>query len=179
MWDLPISGIKPVSPALEGRFFTTEIPGKPNLPVLLAFKLYSSLVFIINYHEPWSGFYLGFLVCEYPATCELGFMNVSLYVSYLGKFQPQLLKYFAACLLPFLPTSWDSDYTGWTTHYYPIGHWSSAHFLMSSGHLQDVSVPVYSWKTRGQALILSLPEKWGVSGNTGPKARSVLHPWIS
>ena len=29
MWDLPKSGIEPVSPALAGRFFTTEPPGKP------------------------------------------------------------------------------------------------------------------------------------------------------
>ena len=28
-WDLPKSGSKPVSPALAGRFFTTELPGKP------------------------------------------------------------------------------------------------------------------------------------------------------
>ena len=28
VWDLPGSGIKPVSPALAGRFFTTEPPGK-------------------------------------------------------------------------------------------------------------------------------------------------------
>ena len=27
--DLPIPGIKPVSPALAGRFFTPESPGKP------------------------------------------------------------------------------------------------------------------------------------------------------
>ena len=27
--DLPKPGIKPVSPALEGGFFTTETPGKP------------------------------------------------------------------------------------------------------------------------------------------------------
>ena len=50
---------------------------------------------------------------------------------------------------------------------------------MSSGHLQGGSVPVYSWKTRGQVLLLHLPEKWGVSGNTGLKACSVLYPWIS
>ena len=30
MWDLPGSGIKPVSPALAGGFFTTESPGKPS-----------------------------------------------------------------------------------------------------------------------------------------------------
>ena len=29
MWDLPGSGIEPVSPALAGRFFATESPGKP------------------------------------------------------------------------------------------------------------------------------------------------------
>ena len=28
--DLPDPGIKPVSPALSGGFFTTELPGKPN-----------------------------------------------------------------------------------------------------------------------------------------------------
>ena len=27
--DLPDPGVKPVSPALAGRFFTTEPPGKP------------------------------------------------------------------------------------------------------------------------------------------------------
>ena len=30
MWDLPESGIDPVSPALAGGFFTIELPGKPN-----------------------------------------------------------------------------------------------------------------------------------------------------
>ena len=29
MWDLPRPGTEPVSPALAGRFFTTEPPGKP------------------------------------------------------------------------------------------------------------------------------------------------------
>ena len=28
-WDLPDPGIEPASPALAGRFFTTEPPGKP------------------------------------------------------------------------------------------------------------------------------------------------------
>ena len=31
IWDLPGSGIEPVSPALAGGFFTTELPGKPYL----------------------------------------------------------------------------------------------------------------------------------------------------
>ena len=30
MWDLPASGIKPMSPALAGGFFTTQPPGKPS-----------------------------------------------------------------------------------------------------------------------------------------------------
>ena len=34
MWDLSRSGIKRVSPALAGRFFTTESPGKPLDPSL-------------------------------------------------------------------------------------------------------------------------------------------------
>ena len=29
MWDLPRSGLEPMSPALAGRFFTIEPPGKP------------------------------------------------------------------------------------------------------------------------------------------------------
>ena len=29
IWDPPGPGIEPVSPALAGRFFTTEPPGKP------------------------------------------------------------------------------------------------------------------------------------------------------
>ena len=31
MWDLPRSGLEPVSPALAGRFSTTAPPGKPSL----------------------------------------------------------------------------------------------------------------------------------------------------
>ena len=31
MWDLPRPGLKPVSPALAGRFSTTAPPGKPQL----------------------------------------------------------------------------------------------------------------------------------------------------
>ena len=38
MWDLPRSGLEPVSPALAGRFLTTAPPGKP-LAALLTVKL--------------------------------------------------------------------------------------------------------------------------------------------
>ena len=34
MWDLPRPGIEPASPALAGRFFTTEPPEKPGRQVL-------------------------------------------------------------------------------------------------------------------------------------------------
>ena len=37
MWDLPRSGLKPVSPALAGRFSTTVPPGKPYKYVLKSF----------------------------------------------------------------------------------------------------------------------------------------------
>ena len=32
MWDLPESGIKRMFPALAGRLFTTEPPGRPKSP---------------------------------------------------------------------------------------------------------------------------------------------------
>ena len=34
MWGLPRSGIEPMSPALEGEFFTTEPRGNPSFPSL-------------------------------------------------------------------------------------------------------------------------------------------------
>ena len=34
MWNLPRPGLKPVSPALAGRFFTTEPPRKPDYLLL-------------------------------------------------------------------------------------------------------------------------------------------------
>ena len=39
--DLPDPGIKPVSPALAGRFFTTEPPGKPLALIKVLMTLYS------------------------------------------------------------------------------------------------------------------------------------------
>ena len=46
MWNLPGSGIEPVFPALAGRFFTTEPPGKPShlfYPVVARVALHSFL----------------------------------------------------------------------------------------------------------------------------------------
>ena len=40
MWDLPGPGLKPMSPALAGRFLTTAPPGKPpNRVFLICFVL--------------------------------------------------------------------------------------------------------------------------------------------
>ena len=36
MWDLPRSGLEPVSPALAGRFSTTAPPGKPPYSVFIS-----------------------------------------------------------------------------------------------------------------------------------------------
>ena len=38
MWDLPETGIEPVSPALGGGFFTTEPPRKPGALILIFAK---------------------------------------------------------------------------------------------------------------------------------------------
>ena len=40
MWDLPGSGIEPVSPALAGGFFTSESPGKPIRLVFFFFSFF-------------------------------------------------------------------------------------------------------------------------------------------
>ena len=38
MWDLPGSGIEPMSPALAGRFFTTDPPRKPSIAICHTFS---------------------------------------------------------------------------------------------------------------------------------------------
>ena len=38
MWDLPRPGLKPVSPALAGRFSTTAPPGKPKWCHLMGYR---------------------------------------------------------------------------------------------------------------------------------------------
>ena len=44
MWDLSVTGIKPVSLALAGRFFTTELPEKPRYCI---FDIYYMCIFIL------------------------------------------------------------------------------------------------------------------------------------
>ena len=46
MWDLPGSEIKPVSPALAGRFLTTGPPGSPNAWVLFVGLFYQILRYL-------------------------------------------------------------------------------------------------------------------------------------
>ena len=49
MRDLPGPGIEPMSPALAGRFFTTEPPGKPSWLHLIAVQ---SMVWIYYVYRP-------------------------------------------------------------------------------------------------------------------------------
>ena len=55
--DLPDPGIKPWSPALAGRFFTTEPPGKPQIFQCTLLKEYcrcfnfTGISFVINTHK--------------------------------------------------------------------------------------------------------------------------------
>ena len=47
MWDLPDSGIEPVSPALAGRFFTTEPPAKPCVWAFNCLKMISKIMLFV------------------------------------------------------------------------------------------------------------------------------------
>ena len=47
MWDLPGSGLEPVSPALAGGFLTTEPPGKPCTNIFFQVVCY----FSTNFHK--------------------------------------------------------------------------------------------------------------------------------
>ena len=51
MWDLPGSGIEPLSLALAGGFFTTEPPGKAYLLFLIGSNALSS----VNWEKVWAG----------------------------------------------------------------------------------------------------------------------------
>ena len=47
--DLPDPEIEPTSPALAGRFFTTELLGKPRSPFKALLKLPVSVLLALNY----------------------------------------------------------------------------------------------------------------------------------
>ena len=52
MWDLPRPGLKPVSPALAGRFSTTAPPGKPLIFLFRGFVCCLILVVTLCYRYP-------------------------------------------------------------------------------------------------------------------------------
>ena len=52
MWDLPTSGMEPVSPAFVGGFFTTEPPGKPHMPFkIVNWEIDASVIKMYNKPE--------------------------------------------------------------------------------------------------------------------------------
>ena len=70
MWDLPRPGLKPVSPALAGRFSTTAPPGKPSrflfIPVYIVYL--SPFFFPVN--SP-SNFFWFFLSLIFSIICKI------------------------------------------------------------------------------------------------------------
>ena len=58
--DLPDSGIEPMSPALAGRFFTTEPPGK--LLLFLWFSLLRAQGAVLLIRETSSGLLTGYFI---------------------------------------------------------------------------------------------------------------------
>ena len=70
-WDLPRSGMDPISPALAGVFFTTEQPGKPWVVCFDDVKLHALFVNIEN--KP----LVSHIVCKYFLPfCGLSFSFV-------------------------------------------------------------------------------------------------------
>ena len=66
MWDLPRPGLKPVSPALAGRFSTTAPPGKPGNLILMCLSIVFVRVFILlgAYWTSWSCVFINFINFE-------------------------------------------------------------------------------------------------------------------
>ena len=89
MWNLPGPGIKPVSPALAGRFFTTEPPRKPwsnfrfirMLPRGQRFPVYPSSGFIVTIMVPLS-----------EPRNQIGMLLLTHCMSYLFRFSFKFLK---------------------------------------------------------------------------------------
>ena len=75
MWDLPRPGLKPMSPALTGRFSTTAPPGKP---LLLVFYLSIGSLFLLSSFPVfffvlvfWGVFFEYFLVFRFISVLDL------------------------------------------------------------------------------------------------------------
>ena len=79
MWDPPWLGIEPVSPALAGKFFTTEPSGKPQHPILLnlLFLRWSQRASCYHFHaafsfeslHPWDWFSVEMQVWSHLSSC--------------------------------------------------------------------------------------------------------------
>ena len=54
--DLPDSGIEPAFPALVGRFFTTEPPGKPNVLISVSNQEEKKIDKIVSFFIKLKGF---------------------------------------------------------------------------------------------------------------------------
>ena len=64
MWDLPGPGLEPVSPALVGRFLTTEPPGKPSFIYSSVYLLIPNSQFIPPPPFPFGNHKFVFYVCN-------------------------------------------------------------------------------------------------------------------
>ena len=53
MWDLPGPGIKPVSPALTGEFFTTKPKEKPSVSVFCLWRNSSLYILFLSLKDTW------------------------------------------------------------------------------------------------------------------------------
>ena len=80
MWDLPRSGLEPVSPALAGRLSTTAPPGKPPSLVLIVLRLQQGTGSLraVRFSSPGSGWSreckgarVGTSPCAASAMCRL------------------------------------------------------------------------------------------------------------
>ena len=64
-WDLPGSGIEPVSPALAGEFFTAEPPGKPKLVFVFFFNVeFQANFFTLLFHPHQEALQFLFAFCH-------------------------------------------------------------------------------------------------------------------
>ena len=105
MCNLPGSGIEPVSPALAGRLFTTELPGKPL--IICSFKNHECTRILPNQNSP--EFSLAFFFLSTLPVPLFGFHYLRYIVSYL--------------LIPFLlePISQSCPLSPWHKPYRPTG----------------------------------------------------------
>ena len=80
MWDLRRPGLKPVSPALAGRFSTTAPPGKPKFFYFYFFTLQCScIVLLTSVSISWPIFWTLYQVITYLCFIRVFFWGVILF----------------------------------------------------------------------------------------------------